>query len=188
MNCNPFTKGHRYLIEESCKRVDWLIVFVVEEDIALFTFEERYRLVKEGTKDLDNVIVVPSGELILSDNNFSEYFTKKENDVAVLNAEYDINIFADYIAKPLHISYRFAGEEPNDKLTNIYNETMKKILPNKGIEFVEFPRITINKEVVSTSTVRKYLEEREYEKAFALVPQSTMEYLERQCFIYKDHG
>lgn len=184
MNCNPFTKGHRFLIEESSKYVDWLIVFVVEEDVSLFTFEERYWLVKEGTKDLANVIVVPGGEFILSGNNFSEYFSKKENEVAVLNAEYDINIFADYIAKAFHISCRFAGEEPIDRLTSIYNKTMREILPNKGIEFIELPRIIIDKEVVSASVVRKYLQEREYKKAFALVPETTKRYLEQQCYDY----
>lgn len=32
MNYNPFTYEHRYLIEEALKKVDYLIVFVVEED------------------------------------------------------------------------------------------------------------------------------------------------------------
>ncbi len=32
MNCNPFTLGHRYLIEESAKKVQKLIIFVVEEN------------------------------------------------------------------------------------------------------------------------------------------------------------
>ncbi len=181
MNCNPFTKGHRYLIEESRKKVDMLIVFVVEEDISLFPFEERYWLVKEGTKDLDNVRVVPSGEFILSDNNFNEYFTKKDNEIAELNSEYDINVFAEYIAKPMHISYRFAGEEPNDPLTSIYNKTMKEILPKKGIQFIEFPRIVVDNEVVSASAVRKYLEQKEYKKAFNLVPEITKHFLKQYC-------
>lgn len=181
MNCNPFTRGHRYLIEESAKKVDVLIVFVVEEDRSLFTFEERYWLVKEGTKDLDNVKVVPSGQFILSDNNFNEYFTKKDNEVAMLNCEYDIKTFADYIAEPLHISYRFAGEEPIDPLTNIYNEAMQKILPDKGIRFIEIPRKAIDGQIVSASIVRKHLEKEEYEKAFALVPETTKRYLKKQC-------
>lgn len=181
MNCNPFTKGHRYLIEEARKIVDLLIVFVVEENISLFTFEERYWLVKEGTKDLDNVIVVPSGEFILSENNFNEYFKKKDDEVAVLNAEYDIKVFADYIAKPLDISYRFAGEEPNDHLTNLYNKAMKKILTEKGIQFIEFSRSKVNSEVVSASSVRKYLEQKAYMKVFDLVPETTKVYLKQQC-------
>ena len=34
MNCNPFTLGHRYLIETAAKAVDHLYIFVVEEDIS----------------------------------------------------------------------------------------------------------------------------------------------------------
>ena len=32
MNANPFTLGHRYLIEQAAKQVDWLHVIVVKED------------------------------------------------------------------------------------------------------------------------------------------------------------
>ena len=32
MNCNPFTLGHRYLIEQSLNQVDYLYIFVVEEE------------------------------------------------------------------------------------------------------------------------------------------------------------
>lgn len=32
MNCNPFTLGHRYLIETASKQVDTLYIFVVEEN------------------------------------------------------------------------------------------------------------------------------------------------------------
>ena len=66
MNCNPFTYGHRYLIEEACKIVDLLIIFVVEENQSLFSFAERFAMVCEGTSDLEKVMVVPSGEYILS--------------------------------------------------------------------------------------------------------------------------
>ena len=65
MNCNPFTLGHRYLIEESAKKVEKLIVFVVEENRSQFDFKDRFYMVKEGTKDMDNVIVVPTGDFVL---------------------------------------------------------------------------------------------------------------------------
>lgn len=180
MNCNPFSKGHRYLIEQAAKCVELLIIFVVEEDKSLFPFEERFKLVVEGTKDLGNVMVVPSGKFILSANNFPEYFVKQENEVFASNAEYDINTFADYIAGPLHITHRFVGSEPEDSVTRIYNETMKRILPQKGIAYVEIPRMTVEGEFVSASRVRKYLEEKDYEKALFMVPESTKQYLMKQ--------
>lgn len=177
MNCNPFSKGHRYLIEQAKKQVDYLIIFLVEEDKSLFSFEERYRMAIDGIKDLDNIMMVPSGEFILSRNTFEEYFTKVETALIKLNAEYDINIFADYIAPPLHITYRFAGEEPTDRVTKIYNETMKKILFKKGISFIEIPRQKIQNEIISASQVRKYLKCSEYEMAAKLVPETTFTFL-----------
>ena len=76
MNCNPFTKGHRYLIEYASAKVEKLILFVVQENKSLFSFAERYEMVKEGVSDLENVMVVPSGNYILSQTTFPQYFGK----------------------------------------------------------------------------------------------------------------
>ncbi len=177
MNCNPFSKGHCYLIEQAQKQVDYLIVFLVEEDKSLFSFEERYQMVTAGTKDLDHVMVVPSGEFILSQNTFQEYFTKVETELIRINAEYDISIFADYIAEPLHITHRFAGEEPVDRVTRIYNEAMRKILQQKGISFVEIPRRKMQNEIISASRVREYLKRGEYDMAARLLPKTTFSFI-----------
>lgn len=48
MNCNPFTLGHRYLIETAAARCDKLYIFVVEEDKSVFPFEDRIQLVRGG--------------------------------------------------------------------------------------------------------------------------------------------
>lgn len=180
MNCNPFSKGHRYLIEQAHQKVECLIIFVVEEDESIFPFEERFKLVKEGTRYLDHVMVVPSGEFILSKNNFRQYFSKLDDGAIVCNAEYDINVFADYIAKPLGINYRFAGDEPEDRVTRIYNEAMEKILPPKGIEFVKFQRAVLDDEIISASKVRKYLNEMDYAKAYSMVPDGVKQYFDQQ--------
>jgi len=173
MNCNPFTLGHRYLIEQALKQVDNLIVFVVEEDKSAFTFKERYLMVIEGTKDLKNVIVVPSGNFILSQTTFPEYFLKIEDKDIIHNVEYDITLFAEQIAPKLNITYRFVGEELEDRVTNIYNEAMKRILPKHGINIVEILRARINGKIISASLVRKRLDNRE--KILELVPQTTWE-------------
>ena len=184
MNCNPFSKGHHFLIEWAAKQVDVLIVFVVEEDASMFPFEERFKMVKDGISDIENVMVVPSGRFVLSRNNFQQYFTKAEDEITALNAEYDITVFAEYIAKPLHITHRFAGEEPEDSVTNIYNDTMRKILPQKGISFVEIPRIETGEgEIISASKVRKYLKEEDYGSAWTLLPETTKRHLKRQIDI-----
>lgn len=78
MNANPFTLGHRYLIEQAASQCHHLIVFVVQEDKSDFSFDDRLKLVDAGTADLKNVTVIPSSEFIISSVTFSEYFNKSE--------------------------------------------------------------------------------------------------------------
>lgn len=177
MNCNPFTFGHRYLIEEALKTVDFLIIFVVEEDKSLFSFEERFAMIYDGTKDLENIMVVPSGPFILSKTTFPEYFIKESDEDIVRNVENDITLFAERIAPRLNINYRFVGEEPEDIVTNEYNLAMKRILPQNGIKLVEIPRKKANKQCISASLVRRYLEDYDKEKLYELAPDTTWKIL-----------
>ncbi|MCM1227451.1 MAG: adenylyltransferase/cytidyltransferase family protein [Clostridium sp.] len=177
MNCNPFTLGHRYLIEKALEKCDFLMIFVVEEDKSLFTFEERLMLIKEGTKDLKNVKIIASGKFIISSLTFSGYFCKSELQDKKIDASLDINIFADKIAPCLNIKKRFAGEEPTDNVTRQYNQAMRNILPEHGIEFVEIPRLESDGEAISASKVRKLYEDKDFEALKKLVPETTLKYL-----------
>lgn len=177
MNCNPFTFGHRHLIEYAASQVDLLIIFVVEEDASIFTFEERFSMVCRGTDDLKNIMVVPSGEFILSKLSFPEYFIKEADENIIENTENDITLFAEKIAPILGITHRFVGEEPEDEVTNTYNQAMKRILPAHGIQFVEIPRKQKEKKVISASCVRRCLEENDLDQLNALVPNSTQNIL-----------
>ena len=177
MNCNPFTLGHRYLIETASKKVDILIIFVVEEDKSFFPFEDRINLVKKGTEDLKNVVVVPSGKFILSAVTFPGYFYKENDKNATIDASNDIEIFASLIAPALNITVRFAGEEPLDFVTNQYNKYMSEILPMYGISFEVIERKKEAKEVISASRVRKCIKENDYTQIKKLVPKTTYDYL-----------
>lgn len=173
MNCNPFTYGHRYLIEQALNIVDFLIVFVVEEDASVFSFAERFTMVSRGVMDLENVMVVPSGPYILSQMSFSEYFVKETSEDIIEHTEQDIIIFAKDIAPQLGIKYRFVGEELEDDITNQYNLTMKKILPKYGINLIEITRKKVEGECISASSVRRYLENNNKEKLIELLPETT---------------
>lgn len=186
MKGNFFNIAHRYLIETAKQQVEFLIVFVLEDNTFLQPFEERFKLIEEGTKDLDNVMIVPNGDFILSRNTFPEFYSKLWDSRTSVNAEYDSNVFADYIAKPLHITHRFAGVEPKEKIETVYHETMKRVLQEKGISFIEIPPMLLDGEVISTLLVQKYLECKEYDKAFSLVPESTKEYLMVQFNLTED--
>lgn len=181
MNCNPFTNGHRYLVEYAKRKVDRLYIFVLKEDKSFFKYEDRFLMVKNGTKDLESVVVVSSGKFMISALTFPEYFMKdyvKEKDFDVSS---DVEIFCEYIAPPLNIKIRFAGEEPFDPVTKNYNENMSKILPKYGMEFCEIPRLTTDAgEVVNATEVRKLLKERNFGKISKYVPQTTLDILKEK--------
>ena len=177
MNCNPFTNGHRYLIEQALDVMGFLIIFVVEENHFLLSFTERFAMVRDSVKDLKNVMVVPSGPFILSRTTFPEYFLKAADEDLVENVENDITLFAQRIAPHLNITYRFVGEEPEDSVTNEYNLAMKGILPKKGIQLVEIPRRRHNGSYISASAVRRCLGAYDLDGLKGLVSESTMKVL-----------
>lgn len=179
MNCNPFTLGHRYLIEYAASQVENLYIFVVEENRSYFTFEDRLDLVRKGTADLKNVTVLPSGNFIISATTFPGYFYKDNLKEAKIDCSNDLSVFAQYIAPALNIRIRFAGEEPLDPVTNQYNEGMKEILPQYGMEFRAIPRKMDDAGVgvISASRVRKCLEAGKLEEIKQIVPKTTYDYL-----------
>ena len=64
---DPVTYGHYDIICRSCKIVDELIVGVLNNKakMPLFSVEERVKMLKEVTKDLGNVKVVPFDGLLV---------------------------------------------------------------------------------------------------------------------------
>ena len=180
MNCNPFTLGHRYLIREARKQCDILYVFVVEEDKSYFSFEDRIRLVKEGVKDFGDVVVVPSGNFIISQRTFDAYFVKDKKENVSYNPAEDVIVFAAKIAPALGIGVRFAGEEPFDRVTDHYNSAMMRLLPKFGVEFKVIERKKQNGIPISASLVRRLLKEKKMDKIKELVPYSTYEYLRNE--------
>lgn len=182
MNCNPFTRGHRYLIEESAKKVDVLYIFVVEENKSYFRFEDRIKMVQLGVSDLKNVVVIPSGKYIISSETLPGYFEKDVNNDLELDATQDLDLFGGVIAKAFDIIVRFAGDEPEDAVTRQYNQQMKAILPKYGVEFVEIPRKAIGEKVISASSVRKHMKSRDYEAVRELVLPQVYDYLKNHYF------
>lgn len=180
MNANPFTIGHRKLVEYAADKVDKLFVFVVEEDASFFTFEERRHMVLQGTSDIENVIVLDSGDFVISNKTFYDYFTKETDNKKIIDASKDIFIFARYIAPYFNICKRFVGDEPSDEITKQYNLQMQKILPRYGCEVIEIPRFEKDREVVSGSMVRKALINKNIEYLQRMLPVSSFFYIEKR--------
>lgn len=203
MNANPFTKGHRYLVEQAASQVDNLYVIVVKEDRSRFPYVERKAMIEAGCAGLDNVVVCEGSDYAISAATFPTYFLKKLDDATDTQIALDLDLFVNHIAKPLGVTVRFAGSEPEDALTRRYNELMAEILPGtsvavvrqdhqpdpelvKGsalrqarrpIDFVEIPRLEQNGKPLSATSLRRALDKGGFKEAMEYIPKSTVPYL-----------
>jgi [citrate (pro-3S)-lyase] ligase len=177
VNCNPFSKGHRYLIETAAHQCALLYVFVVAENKSAFPADVRLRMVRAGSADIPQALVHSTGPYLVSSATFPDYFLKDRVSPERVNTELDISVFVEHFARPLGISVRFAGSEPFDPVTQKYNRQMAELLPRYGIDFVEIPRLEIGGAAVSAGRIRQLLREGNLEAARELAPPTTMEYL-----------
>jgi len=203
MNANPFTKGHRYLVEQSASLVDNLYVIVVREDRSRFPYAERKAMIDAGCAGLDNVIVCEGSDYAISAATFPTYFLKKLDDATDTQIALDLDLFVNHIAKPLGVTVRFAGSEPEDALTRRYNELMAEILPGTSVavvrqahqpdpelvkgaalrqarrpmDFVEIPRLEQKGKPLSATSLRRALDKGGFKEAMEYIPVSSTPYL-----------
>jgi len=200
MNANPFTLGHRYLLEQAAARVDRLVVIPVRTSYA-FPYTERLAMIKAGAPS--GVTVVEGSEYQISAATFPTYFLKDLSEAAETQMRLDLDLFARHIAPALGATVRFVGSEPQDPLTARYNALMQELLPLKVVEIPRLKAEPVSEEnyflqgfaknqfssdpvkpinashtaVISASAVRTALEQGSYARAAALCPESTRPYL-----------
>ena len=200
MNANPFTLGHRYLVEKASEQVEKLFVIPVKEDVSLFPYEERLEMIRSGCRDLATVL--EGSDYQISAATFPTYFLKDLTEASETQMRLDLDLFARHIAPALGVTVRFVGTEPSDPLTARYNELMKEVLPSYGISVIEISRL---KEIpgqagddkclagddenvmagldrpspapITATEVRKSLEHGSFQAAAALTPPTTWPYL-----------
>lgn len=203
MNANPFTKGHRYLVEQAASQVDNLYVIVVKEDRSRFPYVERKAMIEAGCAGLDNVVVCEGSDYAISAATFPTYFLKKLDDATDTQIALDLDLFVNHIAQPLGVTVRFAGSEPEDALTRRYNELMAEILPGtsvavvrqdhqpdselvegsalrqarRPIDFVEIPRLEQKGKPLSATSLRRALDKGGFKEAMEYIPKSSIPYL-----------
>lgn len=173
MNCNPFTLGHRYLIEQAAKQVERLFVMVVREDCSLFAYAERKAMVEQGVAHLKNVTVIDGSEYAISQATFPTYFLKRLDDAADTQMLLDLDLFRRHIAPALGATVRFVGTEPTDRLTRRYNQLMHEVLADVR----EIARLEKEGNAVSASRVRKAMEQGDMSTIRQLVPPTTLPYI-----------
>lgn len=177
MNANPFTRGHRYLVEQAAKEASTLFVIAVREDRSTFSYAERLAMIQAGCKGLDNVVVVEGSDYAISELTFPTYFLKQVTDATDTHITLDLDLFARHIAPALGVTTRFVGSEPIDALTKRYNELMQEFLPQHGIAVKTVERMAQDGQPVSASSVRQALDGGSLSHAAELVPATTVPYL-----------
>ena len=173
MNCNPFTLGHRYLIEQAAQQVETLYILVVREDCSMFSYDERKAMIVRGVAHINNVVVCDGSEYSISATTFPTYFLKSLSDASDTQMTLDIDLYGRHIAPALGATVRFVGTEPDDPLTRRYNELMKSMLPDVR----EVARLQQGGVAVSASRVRKAIVENHLAQAARLVPPTTIPYI-----------
>ena len=173
MNANPFTLGHRFLIEQASSQVERLFVVLVKEDCSMFSYAERKEMVSRGINDMKNVTLCDGSDYAVSATTFPTYFLKTLSDASDTQMLLDLDLFRRHIAPALGTSVRFVGTEPSDALTRRYNELMKQELDDVR----EIERLGKDGEPLSASRVRHAIEAGCLRDAARLVPLSSLPYI-----------
>ena len=177
MNANPFTLGHRFLIEQAAAMASTLYVIAVKEDRSIFSYNERLAMIQAGCEGLDNVVVVEGSDYAISELTFPTYFLKQVTDATDTHITLDLDLFARHIAPALGVTTRYVGSEPIDALTARYNQLMQEQLPERGIAVKTVERLVKDGQVVSATRVRQAMAEGSLSQAAALVPPTTAPHL-----------
>jgi [citrate (pro-3S)-lyase] ligase len=182
INANPFTRGHRYLVERAAESCDWLHVFVVAEDASFFPYRERFELVKAGIEGIPRLTLHPGSEYMISRATYSSYFFKEKSLVGDCFTAVDLLIFREWIAPALGITHRYVGTEPFCRTTNKYNTDMMYWLQADlsaaaPVTVIEIPRTKYGAVPISASEVRRRLEVNDFETISRLVPPTTLQLL-----------
>ncbi len=176
MNANPFTLGHRYLLEQACEAAGTVHLFVLSENFGPIPAADRKRLVERGTADMKRIVLHDSGPYIISAATFPGYFLKDSDEVSRVHASLDLKIFCR-IAEAMNIGIRFVGEEPFSHVTGLYNQVMTEELPAAGIDCRIIPRKEQNGTAISASAVRQAVHDDRLEEVRHMLPETTWNYL-----------
>ena len=186
MNANPFTNGHRYLVEQTAKENDLVYVFVVNTDLSLFKTSERFELVKAGTADLKNVIVVDGGDYMVSYATFPAYFLESADQTIRYQTTLDARVFRDTIAPALNIKTRYVGSEPLSRTTGIYNQVLQQELPPKVALKIIDRKTATNGNYITATEIRKCIKDDNLDAIVGLVPATTQKFVEDHVAILQE--
>lgn len=188
INANPFTVGHRYLIEIASGRSQAVVVFVIqgrtesgsrgnhEKTGIEIPFEDRLGLVKQCTQDLGNVLVLPSGQYLISRDDYpASYLKEKLGNVpahAMLNS-----LTLCLTARAIGAGTIFAGDEPRDEMSEIHLNALRQRCRENSITIKVAERKRLGDRYISSAMVREALSRGRCDELPLLVPNQVQQYL-----------
>lgn len=196
VNANPFTKGHQFLIQTAARQMDFVHVFVVREDVSLFSYADRLALVRAGIDELperSRILVHEGSDYIVSRATFPSYFLKDKADLATAATGLDLQLFRNYIAPALAIRHRYIGTEPASAITNLYNSDMQywlqqAPLPGAPIEVHVLRRAGLpGVDFISATKVRSLMADHNMVELERLVPAPTFDLI-RDKYMGLEHA
>jgi len=174
-NADPFTLGHRYLVEQAAAECARVYLFILSEDRGRFSPARRLQMARESCSDLPHVLVHPSGPYMVSSATFPSYFLKDQAQAPAIHCELDVRLFGERIAPALGITRRYVGSEPLCPVTARYNARMKEELPGYGIELIEIERKSDGIGPISASRVRALLAQGDDSDLAGLLPPGSLQ-------------
>lgn len=176
-HCDPFTLGHRHVIETAAHECDFVYVFILSEDRGMFSAADRIQIVRAGTRDLPNVRVCETGPYMISSATFPTYFLRESANADDVRCEIDVQLFGRIIAPALGITRRYVGTEPLDPVTDRYNQMLARDLPKYGIDLRMIDRIAAGNRIISARTVRAHVRAGCIDGVRDMLPDVTYHYL-----------
>jgi hypothetical protein len=183
MSCNPFTSGHRHLVEVGSKLFDYFVVFLMQEGINLvFDKTECENLARIGVEDLENVIVVPMSDVFSYQTYWAEY-----NDVALRHSKnlvglntYELLNIVGKAFKRINVQHFLCGIETNDNITHQHIVQAKTVFPQNDINVITIPRKKMANNMLSISGTqcREYLKTQQYDKLNGFLQPQVLKYIQ----------
>ncbi len=128
---------YKEIVQHACTYVEELVI-VIPKLIkkSMYCFEEYVLKVMRMLGDTSKIKVI-SGDMYIPYYNFFQSYYLSEM-IWDEQAQMDAKIFAQCIAEPLNIVYRFErSANKNDKKTEQYAEILKRELPKYEIQYME---------------------------------------------------
>ena len=126
-------------LQKMCGKVDELIVFIPGNlESAEYGFVECVIEMSKLNQDNRKIKIIPGDEYVPYFNLIPTYYLDYTGkDISVIQSALDAKFFAQCIAKPLRIAYRFRVMGSNSSKIDKYNKVLKEELPKYGVNFIE---------------------------------------------------